>query len=131
MAKVTRHNGTKGTAEGFTRYNFLGMPTDQFEHRPEIGEIRSMSVTVECTGSGYEQIAEGVRHKTKWKVTNATLGETIERPRDPELPFEDEDEDDSATPGEARTGAEYGDYTAPAEAEGGNVVSFSDRSDNA
>lgn len=104
MARVTNHNGDNhSTAEGFTKFSFRGSPPEQFEHRPEVGEIRTMSVTVECVASGYEQIQEGVRHKTAWRVTNATLGEAIERPADPSL-FDGDDEDG------ANSAADYGDY---------------------
>ncbi|MGW4718310.1 DUF7171 family protein [Nocardia sp. NPDC004260] len=133
MAKVTTFNGTKGTAEGFSRYFFRGSPTDQFEHRPEVGEVRVMSVTVECVASGFDQISDGIRHKSSWKVVNATLGEAVERPAgDPELPYEGDD--DSAD------GSSYGDYTggevaeadadADADADAGSNVVTAHFSDN-
>ncbi|MGY4103456.1 DUF7171 family protein [Nocardia sp. R16R-3T] len=126
MAKVTNHNGDNhSTAEGFTKYRFSGSPTDQFEHRGEVGEIRRMSVTVECVAEGYDAINDGVRHQTKWKVTDATLGEPVERPTDPQLDFGDSD------------GEDYGDYkdtstpdTDEAE-DDGTVVAFSDRTSTA
>lgn len=130
MAKVTNHNGDKhSTADGFTKYRFSGSPTDQFEHRGEVGEIRRMTVTVECVAEGYDAINDGVRHQTKWKVTEATLGEPVERPTDPQLDFDD---------GKGE-GEDYGDYKdtstpdtddAPAE-DDGTVVSFSDRTSTA
>lgn len=123
MAKVIAHNGvTGGTADGFTKYRFSGSPTDQFEHRGEVGEVRSMSVTVECVAEGYDQVADGVRHQTKWRVTNATLGDPVERPADPQLSFDEDDQ-----------GAQYGDYSATEAGEvagvESNVVPFSDRAD--
>lgn len=101
MAKVINHNGTGGTATGMTKFRFSGSPTDQFEHRAKVGEVRVMHVTVECTAEGYDAINDGVRHQTKWRVLEATLGEPVERPGDPELPLYDHDED----------GQTYGDYT--------------------
>lgn len=102
MAKVTTFNGSNGTSDGMTKYRFSGSPTDQFEHRAHVGEVRTMSVTVECTAEGYDQVSDGVRHQTKWRVLEATLGTLVERPKvEPELPFDSEDEDDTS----------YGDYT--------------------
>ncbi|WP_282775814.1 hypothetical protein [Nocardia sp. CC201C] len=122
MAKVITHNGVKGgTAEGFTRYRFSGSPTDQFEHRGEVGELRRMTVTVECVAEGYDQINDGVRHQTKWRVLEASLGDPVERPADPELPFDDEDQAE---------GDAYGDYSEP-DASPGGTVAFSDRGDTA
>ncbi|MRH86037.1 hypothetical protein GFY24_00910 [Nocardia sp. SYP-A9097] len=120
MAKVINHNGVSGgTADGFTKYRFSGSPTDQFEHRGEVGEMRQMTVQVECVAEGYDAINDGVRHQTKWRVLNATLGETIERPEDPQLAFDGDGED-----------GEYGDYADAPEPEGpaadDNVVAFSD-----
>lgn len=116
MAKVTTFNGTNGTSDGMTKYRFSGSPTDQFEHRGQVGEVRVMQVTVECTAEGYDQVSDGVRHQTKWRVLEAALGAVVERPDvEPELPFE----------GEASDGENYGDYTdedqadADAEAEAG------------
>lgn len=103
MARVTAHNGdTHGTADGFTKYRFSGSPTDQFEHRGEVGELRTMTITVECVAEGFDQVNDGVRHQTKWKVLNATLGASVERPADPQLDFGDSDGEKSG---------EYGDYT--------------------
>lgn len=102
MPKVVTFNGTNGTSDGMTKYRFSGSPTDQFEHRGQVGEVRVMQVTVECTAEGYDQVSDGVRHQTKWRVLEATLGAAVERPDvEPELPFAGEDEDQ----------ADYGDYT--------------------
>lgn len=115
MVKVTTFNGTNGTSDGMTKYRFSGSPTDQFEHRGQVGEVRVMQVTVECTAEGYDQVSDGVRHQTKWRVLEATLGAVVERPDvEPELPFD----------GEASDGETYGDYTgdedqADADAEAG------------
>jgi hypothetical protein len=125
MAKVTTFNGTNGTADGMTKYRFSGSPTDQFEHRGEVGEMRVMRVTVECVAEGYDQVSDGIRHQTKWKVVNAEIGETVERPAgDPELPYEGDD--DSAD------GGSYGDYTGgeTAASDGGSNVVTAQFSDN-
>lgn len=106
MVKVINHNGTGGTAEGLTKYRFSGSPTDQFEHRGTVGEVRVMKVTVECVAEGYDQINDGVRHQTKWRVLEAELGTMVERPEsDPELPYDDEE------------GKSYGDYTGEDQAD--------------
>lgn len=105
MAKVINMKQPGTTAEGFTKYRFSGTPTDQFEHRPEVGEYRTLTVVVECVGEGYDLIADGKRHITKWRVLEATLGKRVDRSADePELPYDNHDDD-------------YGD---------GDVPSFSD-----
>lgn len=124
MTKVINHNGAPaGTADGFTKYRFSGSPTDQFEHRGVVGEMRQMTVQVECVAEGYDQVNDGVRHQTKWRVLNATLGAAVERPTDPQLEF----------PEDGTEGQDYGDYSddAPAEQPANVVpVSFSDSSDS-
>lgn len=104
MPKVITFNGTNGTSDGMTKYRFSGSPTDQFEHRGQVGEVRVMQVTVECTAEGYDAVSDGVRHQTKWRVLEASLGAVVERPDvEPELPFAGEDQDEDR--------ADYGDYT--------------------
>lgn len=109
MAKVTSFNGSHGTSDGMTKYRFSGSPTDQFEHRASVGEVRTMQVTVECTAEGFDAVTDGVRHQTKWRVLEAHLGALVERPDvEPELPFE----------GDAGEAEGYGDYTDEGQADG-------------
>ncbi|MFI7527530.1 hypothetical protein [Nocardia salmonicida] len=109
MAKVTNFNGSHGTSDGMTKYRFSGSPTDQFEHRASVGEVRTMTVTVECTAEGFDAVTDGVRHQTKWRVLEAHLGALVERPDvEPELPFE----------GDAGEGEGYGDYVDEGQADG-------------
>nr|WTA71291.1 hypothetical protein OHB51_35440 [Micromonospora sp. NBC_00855] len=112
MAKVTTFNGSHGTSDGMTKYRFSGSPTDQFEHRASVGEVRTMQVTVECTAEGFDAVTDGVRHQTKWRVLEAHLGTLVERPDiEPVLPFDGEDGEDSEDPS-------YGDYTDEGQADG-------------
>lgn len=96
-----RANGDKSTTAGMAVYKFSGMPIEQFEHVPDTGDIAVITVRVECTGVGDEQIKDGVRHYVKWKVVNAAIGRELpmERPKDPELPYDDNQD-----------GSAYGDY---------------------
>lgn len=129
MTIVRNHNGTNDTAEGMTHYRFSGTPTDQYEHRFEIGEQRVMKVVVMCVGSGEDQISDGVRHLTKLRVVNAEIGELHKPATDhPEFDFNEDGDGDSAA-----AGTDYGDYPADSdttETEPSNVVT-AEFSDNA
>lgn len=100
MAKVKNHNGaSKTTTEGMAKYSFLSSPTSQFEHVPDPGEQRVMSVVVECKSVSDEKVDEGVRKHVKWKVVEAEIGSVAKRaPEDPTLPYE------------SGANSEYGDY---------------------
>lgn len=112
-AKVKKSNGEKGTAEGFTKFYFSGTPPEQFEHKPEVGEQRTMTVVVECKHSGNEGTDKGVVHQTKWKVVNAEIGSLKPRQEDPALPLFPEDEPqqpaDEAPADPLPEGPEWGD----------------------
>lgn len=99
--KVTNANGTTpGTDGDQVKYKFSGSPTGLYEHRPEAGEVRVMTVTVECTSVGDEVIKDGVRHVSNWAVRAATLGRQTTLPDNPDqMSIDDvddpQDDDDS------------------------------------
>ncbi|GGG04375.1 hypothetical protein GCM10007304_18110 [Rhodococcoides trifolii] len=96
----TNPNGDKSTVDGMAKYSFSGSPTDQFEHIAEVNEMRTMTITVICRASGKETIEDGERTHVKWRVVNAELGKSVDKPAaDPELDYDGEG------------GGEYGDYT--------------------
>lgn len=107
MSKVHNFNGTPdGQSDSMVKYSFSGSPTSLYEHTPKVGEQRVMSVTVECTLSGTDQVKDGDRAIARWKVVDAGIGTMAKRADadEPTLDFES---------GESN---EYGDYgTADAE----------------
>lgn len=119
MSKVHNFNGTPdGQSDSMVKYSFSGSPTSLYEHTPKVGEQRVMSVTVECTLSGTDQVKDGDRAIARWKVVDAGIGTMAKRADadEPTLDFES---------GESN---EYGDYgTGEAEsvadsADDGNVT---------
>ncbi|QDH93207.1 hypothetical protein SEA_VERITY_52 [Gordonia phage Verity] len=91
--RVKNANGTRpGTDGDQIKYKFSSSPTGLFEHKPRVGEVRVMTVTVECTASGDEQIRDGVRHVANWAVRNAQLGRQTTLPDDDQQTAIDDDE---------------------------------------
>lgn len=101
MSKVHNFNGTPdGQSDSMVKYSFSGSPTSLYEHTPKVGEQRVMSVTVECTLSGTDQVKDGDRAIARWKVVDAGIGTMAKRADadEPTLDFESEESN------------EYGDY---------------------
>lgn len=101
MSKVHNFNGTPdGQSDSMVKYSFSGSPTSLYEHTPKVGEQRVMSVTVECTLSGTDQVKDGDRAIARWKVVDAGIGTMAKRANadEPTLDFESGESSD------------YGDY---------------------
>ncbi len=91
MSKVHNFNGTPdGQSDSMVKYSFSGSPTSLYEHTPKVGEQRVMSVTVECTLSGTDQVKDGDRAIARWKVVDAGIGTMAKRADadEPTLDFE-------------------------------------------
>ena len=60
--KVTHHNGTEPGADSeMVKYRFSGSPTSLFEHAPEAGEVRVLTVTAQCTNGTHGKLgADGI-----------------------------------------------------------------------
>lgn len=104
-------NGDKGTTEGMALYRFTGTPTTQYEHIPEPGERRTMTITVERSAVIEDEIKDGERTIVRWKVIEAELGKPVTKSSasdEPELDYD------------SGANAAYGDYgvgqPAPADA---------------
>ncbi|OZC59237.1 hypothetical protein CH276_22580 [Rhodococcus sp. 06-470-2] len=101
MATVKNFNGTPdGQSDTMVKYSFSGSPTTLYEHVPEPGERRTMTIVVECTLSGTDIVKDGERAIARFKVVDAELGKPVVKPAsdDPELPYE------------SGANAAYGDY---------------------
>lgn len=109
-------NTVDGASEGAggSKWKFAGSPEDLFEHHPQVGEIRVLQVTVECTSVGTEQLASGTRDFAKFAVRETTVGNvgTLKGRKGPdgEIPGQMSIDDD---PNELPRD-EYGDYVPDA-----------------
>lgn len=112
--KVSNNNGTTPGTDGTqTKYKFSGSPTSLFEHSPKVGEVRVMTITVECTSAGDEQIRDGVRHVANFAVREATLGRQTTLPETDGQTAIDDDEiaDETAQAEQAMLGDDPDDAT--------------------
>lgn len=107
MVEVNTIDG-ESTGAGMSKWKFAGSPEDMFEHHPKVGEIRVLTVTVECTSTGTEQLASGTRDFSKWAVRESTVGNvgTLKGKKGPgEIPGQTSIDDELGDPRE-----DYGDY---------------------
>ncbi|QPO17132.1 hypothetical protein SEA_LILBEANIE_54 [Gordonia phage Lilbeanie] len=82
-AKVINMNGQPAGTDGtLTKYNFVGTPPTMYEHMPEVGEYRTMTVTVECTASGHKKKADGSYPAATWAIREAAIGREVDPPSD-------------------------------------------------
>lgn len=96
--KVKPQNGTEpGANSDQVKYKFSGSPTDLFDHTPVAGEVRVMTITVQCTSSGDELIKDGKRHVANWAVRECILGRqtTLREPIEQTATDDDEIADES------------------------------------
>lgn len=101
MSIVKNFNGTPDDqSDTMVKYSFSGSPTTLYEHVPEPGERRTMTVVVECTLSGTDIVKDGERAIARFKVVDAELGKPVVKQTsdEPELPYE------------SGANAAYGDY---------------------
>lgn len=83
MSTVHTGNGTEpGTDSDMVRYNFSGSPNGLYEHMPEVGEHRVMTVTVECTSAGHKKNRDGSYPAATWALRELTLGREVDPPSD-------------------------------------------------
>lgn len=105
-------NTVDGASEGAggSKWKFAGSPEDLFEHHPQVGEIRVLQVTVECTSVGTEQLASGTRDFAKFAVRETTVGNvgTLKGRKGPDGEIPGQTSIDDELDGEPR--AEFGDY---------------------
>lgn len=73
MAEVNTIDG-ESTGARLCKWKFTGSPEDMFEHHPRVGEIRVLTITVECTATGTEMLAAGTREFASFKVREANTG---------------------------------------------------------
>lgn len=111
MAIVTNFNGTEDGTDGeMVKYSFSGSPAGQlFEHTPKVGEVRVMSVQVECTAQGDKATKDGSLPVASWKVTNAQLGREVVVVKKPDT---DEDPDQISIDDVEDSAGDYGDDTS-------------------
>lgn len=128
--KVRNQNGAPDGNDGeLTRYNFVGTPPTMYEHMPEVGEYRTMTVTVECTAAGHKKKADGSYPAATWAIREAAIGKQVDPPSDvdpdqittDEVIEEIENENGDDTPDEISPDEEAA-LVAEAEAEMDNVV---------
>lgn len=112
MAEVNTIDGDMDAeSTHMNKWKFSGSPEDMLEYQPHVGEIRVLTVTAECTGTGIEQLASGTRRFTKWSVRETNTGNvgTLKGKKGPEvgeIPGQlSIDDDPDVEPNE-----EYGDY---------------------
>lgn len=73
MAEINTIDGESNGA-GMCKWKFAGSPEDMFEHHPKVGEIRVLTVTVECTSTGTEKLSSGTREFANFKVRETNTG---------------------------------------------------------
>ncbi|TWS23197.1 hypothetical protein FK268_12825 [Tsukamurella sputi] len=73
MAEINTIDGESEGA-GLCKWKFAGSPEDMFEHHPKVGEIRVLTITVECTSTGTEKLASGTRQFANFKVRETNVG---------------------------------------------------------
>ena len=125
--KVRNQNGAPDGNDGeLTRYNFVGTPPTMYEHMPEVGEYRTMTVTVECTAAGHKKKADGSYPAATWAIREATIGREVDPPSDvdPDQITTDEviEEIENEEDPDRISDDEEAALVAEAEAEMGNVV---------
>lgn len=73
MTQVNTVDG-ESTGAGMCKWKFAGSPEDMFEHHPKVGEIRVLTITVECTSTGTEKLTSGTREFANFKVRETNTG---------------------------------------------------------
>lgn len=73
MAEINTIDG-ESTGAGLCKWKFAGSPEDMFEHHPKVGEIRVLTITVECTSTGTEKLSSGTREFANFKVRETNTG---------------------------------------------------------
>ena len=74
--KVTNANGTApGTDTDMVKFAFSGSPTDLFDLAFEAGEVRVMTIMVQCTNGTHKRLTrDGTQLVARWAVREVTVG---------------------------------------------------------
>ena len=98
--KVTNYNGTEPGADSeMVKYRFSGSPTSLFEHAPEAGEVRVLTVTAQCTNGTHGKLgADGTFLEASWAIREVVIGRqtTLKEPVEQTATDDDEIAEESA-----------------------------------